>query len=83
MKPLCVDDVCSNPHACNDVPRALNNPSSTAALIARSASTFSPGRADFDRSIVESSAGTNGNCAKPMRASESAAEPGGVSETNT
>lgn len=82
MKSLCVDDVCFNFYVCNDVLRVLNNLSLIVVLIVWLVLIFFFGCVDFDCFIVESSVGTNGNCVKLMRVSESVVELGGVFEMN-
>lgn len=80
MKPECVELVCSSPHAWNPVAVAFHKPSSKAARIARSASPFVSPQSDFERSIVDASAGRNGSCARNIRTSESVADPTSASD---
>lgn len=80
MKPECVELVCSSPHAWNPVAAAFHKPSSKAARIARSASPFVSPQSDFERSIVDASAGRNGSCARNIRTSESVADPTSASD---
>ena len=80
MKPECVELVCSRPHAWNPVAAAFHKPSSKAARIARSASPLVSLQSDFERFIVDPSAGRNGSCARNIRTSESVADPTSVSD---